>query len=77
MFPILDQYQKDGYRSLIQIRNKYRGAFLCDGVGLGKTFMGLMIIERLLFERKKSFFSYPSQPEKMYGKVIWKDIYQL
>jgi SNF2 family DNA or RNA helicase len=64
MFPILDQYQKDGYRSLIQIRNKYRGAFLCDGVGLGKTFMGLMIIERLLFERKKVILLVPKSARK-------------
>ncbi len=33
---------------------KYNGAFLCDGVGLGKTFIGLMLIERLIkHDRKK------------------------
>lgn len=32
----LSQYQKDGYNSLIQIAERYSGAFLCDGVGLGK-----------------------------------------
>ncbi len=31
----------------------HKGALLCDGVGLGKTYIGLMIIERLLFDRKK------------------------
>ena len=53
MYPVLDQYQREGYHRLMQIAEKYRGALLCDGVGLGKTFIGLMVIERLLFERKK------------------------
>ncbi len=53
VYPILDQYQKDGYRALMKIAKKYRGAMLCDGVGLGKTFIGLMVIERLLHDRKK------------------------
>lgn len=53
MYPVLDQYQREGYHRLMQIAEKYRGALLCDGVGIGKTFIGLMVIERLLFERKK------------------------
>jgi SNF2 family DNA or RNA helicase len=36
----------------MQISAQHGGALLCDGVGLGKTFIGLMLIERLLFERK-------------------------
>jgi len=52
MYPILDQYQQEGYQSLMTIADKYGGALLCDGVGLGKTFVGLMVIERLLYERK-------------------------
>jgi hypothetical protein len=50
--PILDQYQRDGFHELLEISNKYKGAFLCDGVGLGKTFIGLMLIEYLV-ERKR------------------------
>jgi hypothetical protein len=53
VFPILDRYQREGYQALIKIAEKYRGAFLCDGVGLGKTFVGLMVIERLLHEGKR------------------------
>ncbi|MFC2023425.1 helicase-related protein [Chloroflexota bacterium] len=53
MYGVLDQYQKDGYHQLMEIARRYNGALLCDGVGLGKTFIGLMIIERLLFERKR------------------------
>jgi len=43
----LDKYQQDGYLALIDIANTHGGAFLCDGVGLGKTYQGLMLIERL------------------------------
>ena len=60
MYPILDQYQRDGYCALLKIGGKYGGAFLCDGVGLGKTFVGLMLIERLVkFERKKVLLVVP------------------
>lgn len=53
IYRILDQYQREGYHALMQIAHRYSGALLCDGVGLGKTFIGLMVIERLLFERKR------------------------
>lgn len=54
MYWVLDPYQRDGYGAMLKIGAKYGGAFLCDGVGLGKTFVGLMLIERLVkFERKK------------------------
>lgn len=53
IYRILDQYQREGYHSLMQIAHRHGGALLCDGVGLGKTFIGLMVIERLLFERKR------------------------
>jgi superfamily II DNA or RNA helicase len=53
IYQILDQYQREGYHSLMRIAHRYNGALLCDGVGLGKTFIGLMVIERLLFERKR------------------------
>ena len=53
MLPVLDQYQVDGYRALMKIAQQHRGAFLCDGVGLGKTFIGLMLIERLAVKESK------------------------
>ncbi len=53
MFSYLDQYQKEGYQSLMKIARRYNGAFLCDGVGLGKTFIGLMLIERLIMHERK------------------------
>jgi len=53
MYGLLDQYQKDGYHQLQKVAAKYRGAFLCDGVGVGKTFIGLMLIEWLAEYQKK------------------------
>jgi superfamily II DNA or RNA helicase len=53
IYKILSKYQQDGYHQLMNISAKHNGALLCDGVGLGKTYIGLMLIERLLFERKR------------------------
>jgi len=60
MFPVLDYYQKEAYWSLLKIAQQHGGAFLCDGVGLGKTFVGLMLIERLvLLEGKRVILLAP------------------
>ena len=53
MFPHLDRYQKEAYWALMKIARQHCGAFLCDGVGLGKTFVGLMLIERLILHEGK------------------------
>lgn len=50
----LSQYQRDGYNNLIQIAERYSGAFLCDGVGLGKTYIGMMLIERFVKKERKN-----------------------
>jgi superfamily II DNA or RNA helicase len=53
VYPVLDRYQKEGFHKLIAIADEHRGAFLCDGVGLGKTFIGLMVIEYLVERLRK------------------------
>lgn len=53
VFDKLDQYQREAYWTLMKIARRYGGAFLCDGVGLGKTFVGLMLIERLVLHENK------------------------
>ena len=53
MFGQLDRYQQEAYWSLMKICRQHGGAFLCDGVGLGKTFVGLMLIERLVLHENK------------------------
>ncbi len=69
IYPILDPYQKEGYHALMKIATNYRGALLCDSVGLGKTFIGLMLIERLLFERKRVALIVP----KSTRKPVWEN----
>ena len=53
MYPRLDRYQQEGYRAVMKIARQHGGAFLCDGVGLGKTFVGLMLIERMILKEGK------------------------
>jgi hypothetical protein len=53
MFSKLDRYQKEAYWAIMKIARQHGGAFLCDGVGLGKTFVGLMLIERLVLHEGK------------------------
>ncbi len=53
MYPVLDHYQREGYHSMMDIARQFGGAFLCDGVGLGKTYIGLMLIERLIMHEGK------------------------
>ena len=53
VYRLLDGYQRDGYHQLVRIADRFGGAFLCDGVGLGKTFVGLMLIERLTVQEGK------------------------
>jgi hypothetical protein len=71
VYPVLDQYQKDGFHELMAIADKYRGAFLCDGVGLGKTFIGLMVIEYLVErQRKRVALLVP----KAARKAVWERV---
>jgi hypothetical protein len=53
MFWKIDRYQKEAYWALMKIARQHGGAFLCDRVGLGKTFVGLMLIERLILHEGK------------------------
>lgn len=69
VFPKLDRYQQEGYRNLLKIADTYRGAFLCDGVGLGKTFVGLMLLERLvLHDRRRVALIVP----KSGREAVWE-----
>lgn len=54
IFRELDSYQREGYGRMLEIADSFGGAFLCDGVGLGKTFVGLMLLERLVKHEKKN-----------------------
>ena len=54
MYHVLAPYQQEAYHGLLKRGLKYNGAFLCDGVGLGKTYVGLMLIERLIVHDRKN-----------------------
>lgn len=69
IFKILDKYQQEGYQALMKIADKYNGAFLCDGVGLGKTFIGLMLIERLVEKDRKRVALFVPKSAR---KPVWE-----
>lgn len=69
IYKILAPYQREGYHALLKRAERYRGAFLCDGVGLGKTYVGLMLIERLIVhDRLKVALFVP----KSGRKPVWE-----
>jgi len=69
IFPVLARYQQDGYGGLLKRAEKYGGALLCDGVGLGKTFIGLMLIERFAVHEKKNVALFVPKSAK---KPVWE-----
>jgi superfamily II DNA or RNA helicase len=69
MFPKLDRYQREAYWALMKIARQYGGAFLCDGVGLGKTFVGLMLIERLILHEGKRVVLFAPKAAK---EAVWE-----
>jgi hypothetical protein len=69
MFPKIDRYQKEAYWALMKIARQHGGAFLCDGVGLGKTFVGLMLIERLILHEGKRVVLFAPKAAK---ESVWE-----
>jgi superfamily II DNA or RNA helicase len=71
IFPILAKYQQDAYKNLIQIADRFGTAFLCDGVGLGKTFVGLMLLERMVRDgRRVILFAPKAAREDVWERAI-------
>lgn len=68
MFHSIDRYQKEAYWALLKIARQHGGAFLCDGVGLGKTFVGLMLIERLVLHEGKRVVLFAPKSAK---ESVW------
>ncbi len=69
VFQQLDRYQKEAYWALMKIARQHGGAFLCDGVGLGKTFVGLMLIERLILHEGKRVVLFAPKATK---EGVWE-----
>jgi len=68
IYPILDKYQKDGYHQALKIAETWGGALICDSVGLGKTFIGLMLLEYYLHLGKRVLLIVP----KSSRKSVWE-----
>ncbi|HKI37926.1 MAG TPA: helicase-related protein [Gemmataceae bacterium] len=69
VYPVLDQYQRDGFHRLLEIAEGHGGAFLCDGVGLGKTFVGLMLLEYLIEKKRKRVALFVPKAAR---KPVWE-----
>jgi len=54
VYPLLAPYQKEAYHGLRQMARRWNGGFLTDGVGLGKTFVGLMLTEYYAVKLRKN-----------------------
>lgn len=68
VWKVLDDYQKEAFFDLLGKASKHRGAFLCDGVGLGKTLTGLMLIEYFVeFLKKRVVLMVP----KAANETVW------
>lgn len=54
IYPLLAPYQQEGFHALIEMSRRWNGGFLTDGVGLGKTFVGLMLTEYYAVRHRKN-----------------------
>jgi superfamily II DNA or RNA helicase len=71
VYGVLDQYQRDGFHKLLEIADRHGGAFLCDGVGLGKTFVGLMLLEYLIEHKRKRVALFVPKAAR---KPVWEQV---
>lgn len=67
IYPILAQYQRDAYHDLMRHAKEWGGGLLCDGVGLGKTHVALMLIERRGARRRRCSSSRQRQRYHLFG----------
>ena len=76
LFPVLAKYQQDAYKNLMQIADRFGSALLCDGVGLGKTFVGLMLLERMVVREGKRvvLFAPKAAREDVWERAIQRHL---
>lgn len=65
----LDKYQREGFHNLLAIARNFNGALLCDGVGLGKTFIGMMLLEYLIEHQRKRVALFVPKAAR---KAVWE-----
>ncbi len=49
----LADFQQEGFERALQLLERHKGVIVADAVGLGKTYIGLRLIDHLLSERRK------------------------
>ncbi len=54
IYPMLAPYQQEAFHALVEMSRRWNGGFLTDGVGLGKTFVGLMLTEYYAVRHRKN-----------------------
>lgn len=54
IYSLLAPYQQEAFHSLIEMSKQWGGGFLTDGVGLGKTYVGLMLTEYFAVRQRKN-----------------------
>ena len=55
----LANFQQEGFERAVKLIDKHRGCMIADAVGLGKTFIGLRLIEHYLIKLRKPGASVP------------------
>lgn len=74
----LAEFQAEGFRQALKILERFSGVMVADAVGLGKSFMGLSLLEEFLIKRRgqyggrvpRGLVVCPAQLEKL----VWKPL---
>jgi SNF2 family DNA or RNA helicase len=69
IFRELAPYQKEAYYGLRHMARQWKGGFLTDGVGLGKTFVGLMLAEYFAVKERLNVVIFASKTGK---EAVWE-----
>ncbi len=69
IYPILAPYQQQAYQGLKQRARQWNGGFLTDGVGLGKTFVGLMLAEYYAVKERRNVLIMATKTGK---EAVWQ-----
>ncbi|MBN9501998.1 MAG: hypothetical protein BGO01_10195 [Armatimonadetes bacterium 55-13] len=59
ILPLLDPHQEHAYRQALRILQREPGVMVCDGVGLGKSFVALALMEHWLSEGSRVLLVAP------------------
>ncbi len=59
MLKVLDPHQIEGYRRALKVLRRDDGVMICDGVGLGKSFIALALMEYFIGKNKRVLLVAP------------------